>query len=121
MMRDSYSLKMLRTVYGVAYLLPVEAEHPRLPGVKDPCCILESLFISRQCRGRHYGSMLLERVCRAADSEGVTLLLIVSPEMDSPLQERALIAFYERHGFVQNRVIDGMVRKPHVDLPAVPV
>lgn len=114
--RDTYSVVMLRTVYAIAHTMPCDTEiDPSLLkpiGVKPPACIVSGVGVVRACRGRHYGSILVDRICREADNEGVTLLLSVQPDWDSPLQEEALIAFYERHGFSNNTDFHLMIRSP---------
>lgn len=108
-MRSSYALCMLRTVYAQAFCTQWEWEEewatfvPLVDLAKSGpvnCWLLNRLWVRGPYRGRHYGSILIERICRQADSEGVTLILAVDPDWDSPLQDTALLAFYRRHGFV---------------------
>lgn len=109
-MKNSYILKQLSEIYAVASLSPsvidIEMRGRNI-------WLLDSLFVVRGKRGRHYGSIILERVLRDADAEGVTLWLGVDPATDSPFTEYQLRSFYRRHGFVSLRSsINSMRRKP---------
>lgn len=101
-MNDHYILKSGSTVYGFAWLADMRDSQDNKIFPHQPAWMLDSLFIDRSLRGRHYGSMLLERVCRNADSEGVTLYLQISPDDDSPLDWEGVAGFYSRHGFIHH-------------------
>lgn len=101
-MKDHYVLKSLSEIYGLAWLYDMRESEDRRIFPEQPAWLLQSLFIDRKLRGRHYGSMLLEKVCRNADREHVTLYLQISPDRDCPLTEEQVRAFYSRHGFINH-------------------
>jgi len=88
--KDTYTVRQVREIYAVVDV--IQADH-------TDRAFVTSVWVAPGKRGRHYGSIALERVCRDADREHRTLFLSVDPDHDSPLQENALYAFYERHGF----------------------
>lgn len=53
--------------------------------------------VPRQYRGQGHGSRLLRRVTDDADEHGATLVLMPIPS--GPLDRKALVAWYRRHGF----------------------
>lgn len=55
--------------------------------------------VGSEWRGQGAGGRLLDRVCMAADVEGVDLLISVEPD-GTGLDHEALVGFYERRGFV---------------------
>lgn len=62
---------------------------------------LESLLVYADYRGMGVGSTLLTLVCKEADKEGATLVVIADPYSGSPLSRINLIRFYKRYGFKQ--------------------
>lgn len=108
-MKVQYSVRQVGTIYAMAFCTPIEIPFMDLP---DNSWLLNRLFVVRERRGRHYGSIMIDRVCREADEEHVTLLLGIDPDTDSPLQRDALESFYGRHGFVYDPQYDTMTRSP---------
>jgi ribosomal protein S18 acetylase RimI-like enzyme len=88
--KDTYVVRQVREIYAMVDV--IQADH-------TDRVFVTSVWVVPNKRGRHYGSIALERVCRDADRECKVLVLQVDPDHDSPLQEDALSAFYERHGF----------------------
>lgn len=111
-MNRLYELKQLKTVYGFARLRPDSTAQGM--GGRN-AWYLSYIWVSPRKRGRHYGHIILARVCRAADQEHAELILGVDPSPDSPMRAAALRSFYRRFGFVSRRTnINLMRRKPVV-------
>lgn len=109
-MNRLYELKQHNVVYGIADLEP-DAIAQSMAGRNT--WYLNRIWVSPGRRGRHYGHILLARVCRAADQEHAELILGVDPAPDSPLKAAALRSFYRRFGFVSKKSnINVMKRKP---------
>jgi len=84
--------------------------------ITDDRYIITRINVPEFKRGRGIGSILLKRAICRADEEGVTLeLVVMSSNID--FQDEALVAWYERYGFVKELVGDEelMVRRPKVD------
>ena len=69
-----------------------------LSEIEDGVWEVNRLNVPRHQQGMGYGKRLIQRVCKAADDEGVTLRLNVNPY--GSLDRDALVAWYERYGFV---------------------
>ena len=94
-MKETYIVKQLKVVYGFAYLhKDVIADQ-----ANKNVWIVSGVFVDRKLRGYGYGRILIDRITRDADKESATLILSADPNADSPLQHRALVGFYKRHGF----------------------
>lgn len=106
-MERQYDLYGGHTKYGFAHLNKILKR-----GVAN-CWKLQLLVIKRDYRGRHYGSILLDRILRAADAEGATIVLTADPLPTCPMLPSKLRAFYRRHGFRSSRKdINQMIRRP---------
>lgn len=90
-MRHTYVLKQVNLIYGLAFLMDFTVTSD------TPVWCLTRLWVVERYRGHHYGSILLERVIRDADREGVRLVLEVKP--DDSADSSWVFSFYERHGF----------------------
>lgn len=62
---------------------------------------LTRIFVPHQYRSVGYGSAMLSRVLRDADSENLPLYLHISADKDATMNDKVLRAWYERHGFVE--------------------
>lgn len=82
----------------------------------DHTYLLTRVETGQECRGKGYGTEILERVLADADAEGATLLLSVEPDLSpGSLDAAALTAWYSRHGFRPYRD-GGMIREPRRSL-----
>lgn len=109
-MERLYILKQLDQLYGYVRIDP-DVLSQEMYGRN--VWYLAHIWVKPRLRGRHYGSMLLDRVCRAADSFNAELVLGVDPPCDGPMGVKALRSFYRRHGFVSSsRNANMMRRKP---------
>lgn len=84
-------LSDLDTVEGYDYLFPYR-----------PAWMIDKIFVPPNCRGRHYGKALLDKICCQADQQHVALYLGVSPDDDCPMTEAQLVGFYETYEFKIN-------------------
>lgn len=115
-MRSIYILRQLKVIYGFAHVQEIDSEFTSwFP--EQPACLLTSIFVRREMRGRHYGSQLLDRILFDADQEHATVYLQVAPDDDSPLDAQATQDFYARHGFTEHHTDRAhlylMIRRPH--------
>jgi hypothetical protein len=62
-------------------------------------CTLSFEILNLCERGEGRGSRALRVICEIADRTGVTLIGVIRPFDDSPMDAEALRAFYFRHGF----------------------
>jgi GNAT superfamily N-acetyltransferase len=60
---------------------------------------LSGVLVDSASRGHGAASALLATVITEADLNRMALLVVVEPFGDTPLNETALAAWYERHGF----------------------
>jgi ribosomal protein S18 acetylase RimI-like enzyme len=67
------------------------------PDEPDDLVYITRIVVPKALRGQGYGSMVLERACRDADNEGVTLHLQV--EASGGMTDDELILWYRRYGF----------------------
>ncbi|NEB42542.1 GNAT family N-acetyltransferase [Streptomyces sp. SID14515] len=65
---------------------------------EDEPAILTEIAVWPEHRGKGWGSEILKEVCRAADAEGITLILSVDPAPGG-LSDEELAAWYGRYGF----------------------
>lgn len=72
--------------------------------IDDDRWLLSSIETAHAERGNGAGSRVLDVVCHAADAADVTLVLVVSPDLDDlGLPVDALLTWYGRRGFVLRR------------------
>lgn len=57
--------------------------------------------VPAEFRGQGYGRQLMDALTLEADEHGIVLFVAVDPYHDSPLDQSALRAWYERNGFVE--------------------
>ncbi|MFJ2112310.1 GNAT family N-acetyltransferase [Streptomyces sp. NPDC087850] len=65
---------------------------------KDKPSILTEIAVWPEHRAKGWGSEILKQVCRAADAEGIALMLSVDPGPGG-LSDEELAAWYGRYGF----------------------
>ena len=61
---------------------------------------VSSLVVDAAYRGHGYARALMTTLIEEADADGLVLLVVVAPFDDSPMDQSALQAWYERLGFV---------------------
>ncbi len=96
-MRTCFIVKVSRVAIAIADLFrPEPNERPEL---YELCRV----NVPPSVQGKGYGSQLLKLVLAEADACGVTIKLY--PFASGPLDKAALIAWYERYGFVKSKGI----------------
>lgn len=111
-MERRYELRQSNKEYGFAELKP---NTTAIGMAGRNAWYLKYIWVSPDKRGRHYGHILLAKVCRAADQEAAELTLGVDPSPDCPMKAAALRSFYRRFGFKSTKKnINHMIRKPVV-------
>ena len=102
-----YSEGFARCRVGICELVAPELR-PKLREVSGLVCDAAS-------RGKGHARALMRRVMATADDHGMTLLVVVEPFEDGPMDKTTLKDWYARQGF---RVIQGepcvMARAPKV-------
>lgn len=78
------------------------------PGELTPGWTITRLHVPTAFRGNGHGSALLNLVL--ADADKLNVRLYVEPFSSGPLDHDALVAWYQRHGFVKWRY--GYLRRP---------
>lgn len=78
--------------------------------------MLTRINVPEPYRGQGHASELLRQCCNRADTEQLTLSLVIIPYPgEGGLNYTQLKAFYTRHGFVDDG--SGMIRPPDVTVP----
>ena len=62
---------------------------------------VSAILCDQASRGKGHATALLESVMREADAGRMTLLVVVEPFEDKPLDADALRSWYQRRGFVE--------------------
>ena len=71
------------------------------PHLRDGLREVSFIEVPAEFRGQGYGRQLMDELTLEADEHGIVLFVSVDPYHDSPLDQAALRAWYERNGFVE--------------------
>lgn len=64
---------------------------------------------SENDRGKGYASMVVKACKKIAKRHGLPIELYVGPYLDKPMSKEQLIAFYKKHGFISERLSNGVL------------
>lgn len=73
---------------------------------EDGAVYVDLIEIEPRCQGVGHGSAALDQICRIADDHGVRLFL--SASSSGRINDRGLVAWYERRGFVETEPFPDM-------------
>ena len=75
------------------------------PSLRGRLREVSSLVCDAAHRGHGHATALLQKLCRLADADGITLMVVVDPFDDEPINADSLRQWYERHGFIEIQVM----------------
>lgn len=110
-LRETYVLKQLDTIYAIAYTqVWLIDEMNQLLETELPIVNLNKIWVVRKYQHRGYGHTLLRRICTDADRFGCVMTLEVQP--DNRKDYKWIHSMYEHAGFRDDPTIGGMTRWP---------